>query len=86
MTRQETSREDHLQIANAPFAFCNINSEPNEVQTNSAPQNDHLSLSFVKDIHVHGGKLAINGKKTAIWSGWFTMTGFLGLSPISIWQ
>jgi hypothetical protein len=36
-----------------------------EVQTRSAPQNDRLNLSFVKDNYVDGGKLARN----AIWAG-----------------
>ena len=31
------------------FAFCVIIFEPIEVQTHSAPQNDRLNLSFVKD-------------------------------------
>ena len=33
-------------------AFCVINFEPIEVQAHSAPQNDCLNLSFVKDINV----------------------------------
>ena len=48
------------------FAFCVINFEPIEVQTHSAPQNDRLNLSLVKDIDVDGGKVARNGRKTAI--------------------
>jgi hypothetical protein len=43
-----------------------INVEPIEVLTHSAPQNDHLDLSFVKDFKVDGGKVARNGRKTAI--------------------
>ena len=46
--------------------FCVITFEPIEVQTRSAPQIDHLKLSFVKDIYVDGGKLDRNGRKTAI--------------------
>ena len=34
------------------FAFCAITLEPIEVQTHSAPQNDHLNFSFVKYIYV----------------------------------
>ena len=45
------------------FAFCVITFEPIGFQTHSAPQNDRLNLSFVK---VDGGKLARNGRKTAI--------------------
>ena len=44
--------------------FCVINFEPIEVQTHSAPQNDCLNLSFVKN--VDAGKVARNGRKTAI--------------------
>ena len=38
------------------FAFCVIDFEPIGIKTCLAPQNDHLSLSFVKDIHVVGKK------------------------------
>ena len=48
------------------FAFCVITFEPIEVQTCLSPQNDRLNLSFVKDIHVDGRKLARNGRKTAL--------------------
>ena len=51
---------------NEKNAFFVINFEPIEVQTHSGPQNDHLNLSFVKDINVDGGKVARNGRKTAI--------------------
>ena len=47
-------------------AFCVINFEPIEVQTHSAPQNHRLNLSYVKDINIDGGKVARNGRKTAI--------------------
>ena len=53
------------------FAFCVIFFETIEVQTRSAPQNDRLNLSFVKDIYVNGRKLARNGQKTTILAdGW----------------
>ena len=48
------------------IAFCVITFEPIEIQTCSAPQNDRLNFSFVKDIYVDGGKVARNGRKTAI--------------------
>ena len=48
------------------WAFCVITFEPIEVQTCSAPQNDRLNFSFVKDIYVDGGKVTRNGRKTAI--------------------
>ena len=38
------------------IAFCVITFEPIKIQTQSAPQNDRLNLSFVKDID--GGNLA----------------------------
>ena len=48
------------------FAFCVITFEPIEVQTCSAPQNDRLNLSFVKNIMWIAKKMTINGCKTAI--------------------
>ena len=44
-----------------------ITFEPIRIQTHSALQNDSLKLSFVKDVHVIGGKMARNGLKTAIY-------------------
>ena len=40
------------------IAFFVITFEPIKIQTHSAPQNDRLNLSFVKDIYVDGGNLA----------------------------
>ena len=34
------------------IAFCVITFEPIKIQTHSAPQNDRLNFSYVKDIHV----------------------------------
>ena len=48
------------------LAFYAIAIEPIKVQTCSAPQNDRLNFSFVKDIYVDGGKVARNGRKTTI--------------------
>ena len=48
------------------IAFCVITFEPIKIQTHSAPQNDRLNFSFVKDIYVDGRKVARNGRKTAI--------------------
>ena len=47
-------------------AFCVVTFAPIEVQTHSTSQNDHLNLSFVKDIYVDDEKVARNGRKTAI--------------------
>ena len=47
------------------FAFCVIIHEPIKIQTCSAPQNDRLNFSFVKDTYVDGEKLARNGQKMA---------------------
>ena len=52
-------------LVTAPFAFCVITFEP--IETCSAPQNDCLNLSFVKDIYLDSGKLARNGRKTAFY-------------------
>ena len=40
------------------IAFCVITFEPIKIQTHSAPQNDRMNFSFVKDINVDGGNLA----------------------------
>ena len=48
------------------IAFCVITFDQIKIQTHSAPQNDRLNFSFVKDIHVDGGNLARKGCKTAI--------------------
>ena len=47
-------------------AFFVINFEPSEVQTHSAPQNDRVNLSFVKDKHIAGKKMARYGLKMTI--------------------
>ena len=48
------------------FAFCFITVIPIMIQTCSAPQNDHLNLSFVKDVYVVAKKLTTNGPKRSI--------------------
>ena len=48
------------------IAFCVITFDQIKIQTHSAPQNDRLNFSFVKDIHVVGEKVAINSRKTDI--------------------
>ena len=53
--------------------------EPIKVQTRSAPQNDHLNLSLVKDIYVDDEKLARNGHHWLVpqilaYSHYFVMT------------
>ena len=63
----EKRRENHRLLLTAPFAFYVINFEPIEVQTCSAPQNDSLNLSFVKDVSVVAKKMAKNGCKIAIY-------------------
>ena len=40
------------------IAFCVITFDPIKIHTHSAPQNDRLNFSFVKDTHVDGGNLA----------------------------
>ena len=46
--------------------FYAILFEPIMVQKRSAPQNDSLNLSFVKDIYVVAKKMTTNGPKRAI--------------------
>ena len=49
----------------ASFAFCVITFEPIMIQTCSAPQNDRLNFSFVKDIKVVVKKMTRNRRKMA---------------------
>ena len=49
------------------LAFYAIAIEPIKVQTHSASQNDCLNLSFVKDRHVAGKKMARYGHYMAIY-------------------
>ena len=41
--------------------------KPIKIETHSAPQNNRLNFSFVKDIHVVGEKMARKGRITAIY-------------------
>ena len=50
--------QNHTKTKMEKNAFCVITFEPIKIQTHSAPQNDRLNFSFVKDIHVDGGNLA----------------------------
>ena len=45
------------------IAFCVIAFEPNKIQTHSAPQNDRLNFSFVKDIKLVVEKITRNRHK-----------------------
>ena len=47
--------------------FYAIMFEPIKIQKRSAPQNDRLNFSFVKDIYVVSEKMARSGRKTAIY-------------------
>ena len=49
------------------FALFVITVIPIMIQTCSAPQNDRLNLSFVKDSHIFGTKMARSGCKMAIY-------------------
>ena len=40
------------------LTFYAITFEPIEIQKHSAPQNDHLNLSFVKDTYVNAEEMA----------------------------
>ena len=47
ITQMRSFLQNHKNPERELFAFCLITLEPIEVQTHSAPQNDHLNLSFV---------------------------------------
>ena len=47
----------------ACLAFCVLTFEPIMIQTCSAPQNDHLIFSFVKDIKIGVKKMTRNRRK-----------------------
>ena len=61
------SNEEFFTKSKKTGTFFVITFEPIKIQTLSAPQNDRLNFSFVKDIHVVGEKRARNGRKTAIY-------------------
>ena len=44
------------------IAFCEITFDPIKIETHSAPQNDRLNFSFVKDKYVDGEKWSKNDK------------------------
>ena len=50
--------QKHTKTKMENIAFCIITLEPIKVKAWSAPQNDRLNLSFVKDNYVDGGNLA----------------------------
>ena len=56
------------------FVFCGIIVVPIMIQTCSAHQNDHLNLSFVKDMNLACEKMTRNGRKMAkiIWVRFFS--------------
>ena len=58
------------------LVLCVITFESIKIQTRSAPQNDLLNLSFVKDKHVVGKKMARYGLKMTIYQ-----LLFFGSSP-----
>ena len=49
------------------FVFFVITFELIKIQTCSAPQNDLLNVSFVKDTYIDARKVGRNGSKTAIY-------------------
>ena len=77
--KDKRSEDRRLEVT-ASFAFCVITFEPIKVQTCSAPQNDCLNLSFVKDIVVDCGKLAINGRFPTISSQFCYLLNYLSLN------
>ena len=53
------------------FAFCVITFQPIISKTCLAPQNDRQNLSFVKDEHTYGKKMARKGRSKVIYKGTF---------------
>ena len=49
------------------WAFFDISDKPIKIQTLSAPQNDRLNLSFVKDTYDNTKKMVKNGLKIVIY-------------------
>ena len=49
------------------FVFFAVTFVPIKIWTHSVPQNDRLNLSFVKDFHIVGTKMARYGCKMAIY-------------------
>ena len=52
-------------LKNTVFVIHVVAFDPIKIQTCSALQNDHLNLSFVKDINVACEKMTRNGPKMA---------------------
>ena len=61
------SRKKEMEI----FAFCVITFQPIISKSCEAPQNDRHNLSFVKDYHTYGKKMARNGRTKDIYKGTF---------------
>ena len=53
------------------FAYCVLTFEPIISKTCQAPQNDRQNLSFVKDEHTYGKKVARKGRTEVIYKGTF---------------
>ena len=53
------------------FAFCVITFKPIISKTSQTPQNDRQNLSFVKDEHTYGEKMARKGRTKIIYKGTF---------------
>ena len=62
------------------FAFCVITFEANHKYF-KAPQNDCQNLSFVKDEHTYGKKMARNGCTKVIYKGTFISNQSLNPNP-----
>ena len=53
------------------FAYCVLTFEPIISKICQAPQNDRQNLSFVKDEHTYGKKVARKGRTEVIYKGTF---------------
>ena len=64
------------------FEFCVITFEPIFSKTCYAPQNDRQGLSFVKDEHTYGKKMARKGRTKVIYKGTFASKQSLNIQVL----
>ena len=74
--------QNHKKTKMEISAFCIITFKPITIQSHEAPQNDCLNLSFEKDEHTNGKKMARNGRKTAI----FLILPDIVQQPRQVWS
>ena len=69
--------QNHKNPETEIFASCDITFEPIKIQTCSAPQNDRLNFSFVKDSLVVGKKMSEKGHLSVLNFGNHQLVKFL---------